>query len=94
MADNKPVKKFQAGGVSCAVWENQGNGDNQSAYLTVTIDRRYKDKDGEWQSTSALRQNDVPKGLLVLQKAYDFMVTKEPATAEEEEDNSSSSSAS
>lgn len=76
--ENKPVKKFQAGGVSAALWKhNTKFGDGKEVEtLSVTLDRRYMDKDGNWKSSASLRLNDIPKAVLVLSKAYDYMVSK------------------
>lgn len=75
---NRPVQKFQAGGVQAALWKNakKVNGSDVET-LSVSIDRRYKDKSGAWQSTRSLHANDVPKAVLVLLKAYDFMTSKQ-----------------
>lgn len=71
-----PVKKFSAGGVQIAIWENEGA--EGRTYNTVSIDRRYKNKDGEWKSSSSLKLNDIPKAVLALQKAYEYIALKEP----------------
>ena len=75
---NKPEKKFQAGGVSVALWKNKAKlKDGQEIEtLSVTIDRRYKGNDGNWQSSSSLKMNDIPKALLALGQAYQYMATK------------------
>ncbi|MDD9953446.1 MAG: hypothetical protein OXR66_03855 [Candidatus Woesearchaeota archaeon] len=74
-----PVKSFKAGALQIAIWENQSeiNGQPQS-YKTVSFDRRYKDKDGNWKSTSQLRLNDLPKAALILNEAYKYLVLTEP----------------
>ena len=48
-----PVKKYRAGGISCALWENQAkmNGRNV-VMLKATIEGRYKDKGGSWKSSN------------------------------------------
>lgn len=76
--ENRPVKKFQAGGVNAALWLNETKlaSGKQMASLSVTLDRRYKDNDGNWKSSPSFRLNDVPKAMLVLQKAYEYMATK------------------
>lgn len=79
VSGNLPEKKFSTGALVATVWENQGKsreGDNVS-YKTVSLQRRYKDDKGEWQSTSSFRLNDIPKASLVLQKAYEYLVLKE-----------------
>ena len=67
-----PVAKFVAGGVQLAVWANRGA--NDRLFHSVTMDRRYLAANGEWKSSSSLRMNDIPKAILVLQKAYERMV--------------------
>ena len=83
--ENKPVKKFQAGGVSAALWMNKTTlkDGRQIESLSVTVDRRYKDNDGEWQSSGSLKENDIPKALVVLAKAYDYITAKGEDSVEE-----------
>ena len=79
VSGNLPEKKFSTGGLTATVWENQGKNrvGIDVSYRTVSFQRRYTDKNGEWQSTSTLRVNDIPKASLVLQKAYEYLVMKE-----------------
>src|SRR3990167_3948729 len=76
---NLPEKKFSAGAICATIWKNNGTskttGDSVE-YRTIQLDRRYKDKEGNWQSTASLRLNDLPKASLVLQKAYEYLVLK------------------
>ena len=76
VSGNLPEKKFSTGGLTATVWENQGKNREgiDVSYRTVSFQRRYTDKNGEWQSTSTLRVNDIPKASLVLQKAYEYLV--------------------
>ncbi len=71
-----PEKKFSTGAISAIIWKNNTLGKNglPMEFKTIKLDRRYKDKDGNWQSTSSLRVNDLPKASLVLQKAYEYLV--------------------
>lgn len=73
---SRPTAKYQAGGVGGAIWKNLTTLRNgqQIETLSVTLDRRYKDKSGEWKSASSFGLNDIPKAVLVLLKAYDFIV--------------------
>lgn len=76
---NQPEKKFSTGAISATVWKNNGNSkknNEQVEFRTVTLQRRYTDKDGKWQTSSNLRINDLPKASLVLQKAYEYLVLK------------------
>jgi len=69
-----PVKKFSAGSVSCAIWENEAvvNGKNVGI-LKATIDRRYKDKDGTWKSSGSFSRNEIPLAVFCLLKAFAAM---------------------
>ena len=70
----EPVKKIKVGGIEAAVWENTSKEGNK--YFTTTMERNYKDGE-EWKKTSSLRANDIPKAILSLQKAYEFVSIKE-----------------
>ena len=85
---NMPEKRFSTGAISATVWQNQGKSKEGDAvnFRTVSLQRRYKDKEGNWQSTSTLRVNDLPKVALVVQKAYEYIVLRdsEKSIVEEE----------
>ena len=73
---NVPEVKFRAGAICAAVWSNEGinsKGENTS-FKTISIERSYKDKNGEWQKTNSLRINDLPRAALVLNKAYEYLI--------------------
>ena len=78
-AKNVPEKKFSTGVITATVWQNQGKGRNGEivGYRTVSLQRRYKDRNGVWQTANSLRVNDLPKASLVLQKAYEYLVLRE-----------------
>ena len=78
MSKNQPEKKFVAGPISVTVWNNvtEKNGEELS-YPTITIDRNYKDKEGNWQHTNSLRAADLPKASVALTKAFEFLTLKE-----------------
>ena len=79
MEKNKPAKNFRAGAVRATVWSNPTKNDDgtEGSYSTVALERSYKDKNGAWQTTNSLRVNDVPKAMLVLNKAYEFVALNE-----------------
>ncbi|MBW3012192.1 hypothetical protein KY311_03325 [Candidatus Woesearchaeota archaeon] len=74
---NQTIKRFNAGAVTATVWENEPR-NAKGKFNTISLGRRYKDKDGNWQHTAALRINDLPKASLVLKKAYEFLVYEQP----------------
>jgi len=87
-AGNQPEKKFSTGAISATVWKNQATSKKTGEsveYRTVTLQRRYTDKDGKWQTSSSFRITDLPKATLVLQKAYEYLVLKGQGSSETEE---------
>jgi len=78
-SSNLPEKKFSTGAIRATIWKNMAK--NQQGqdieYRTISIDRRYKDKDGNWQSTNSLRVNDLPKLALVANEAYRYLILKD-----------------
>ena len=75
----KPVKKIRVGAIDAAVWKNtikQAKTDAEIVVFSVSVERRYKNQDGEWTGTNSYRINDIPKAVLALQKAYEFMPWK------------------
>ena len=85
---NMPEKRFGAGAISASVWVNEGTSKTGETieFRTVSLQRRYKDKNDEWQTTSTMRINDLPKVSLVAEKAYEYLVLKQPEKAEVEEE--------
>lgn len=77
---NKPVEKYKAGSVECAIWQQETDNGN---FLTVSTHRNYLEKDGkpdnkeDWKKTNNLRINDIPAMILVLQKAYEYAKLKQ-----------------
>lgn len=74
MGKNLPEKKFRVGAIAATIWNNETIRDGKKvSYLTVSFERSYKDKDGTWKNTNSLRISDLPKAVLVLNKAYEFL---------------------
>ena len=48
----------------------------QGVFRTVQLDRSYKDKEGNWKNSGSLRTSDLPRAVLVLNKAFEYIVTK------------------
>ncbi len=71
-----PEKKIRASPISATIWKNF-QGRDEGAFFNITLDRVYKNKEGVWQTTNSLRVNDLPKAMVVLQKAYEYLVLKE-----------------
>ena len=75
---NQPEKKFRAGAISATVWQNQGQNSKTGeavSYRTISLQRGYKDKNDQWQNTNSFRVNDLPRAAVVMQQAYEYLVT-------------------
>jgi hypothetical protein len=79
MGQKHPEKKFKAGAITATIWKNKGTSSigEPTEYFTVSFERTYKDKSGAWKKTNSLRQMDLPRAVLVLNKAYEFLTLKE-----------------
>jgi hypothetical protein len=82
---SKPEKVFKVGAVRASVFRNIIVKNGQSIPLPkVVIEVRYKDKTGQWNGTNSLSLNDLPKAILALQKAFEYLMEhKEPEEAED-----------
>ena len=73
-----PIAKFQAGQVSAALWENQVEIKGKTVtLLKATVQRRYKDRDGKWQSSGSFGRNEIPMAIYCLQKAFEKIIEKQ-----------------
>lgn len=82
----QPEITFRHGPCSASVFENEyERGDEKFTVRTVSFQRRYLDRDGNWQTTNSLKVNDIPKACLVLNKAYEFLTSNGGIEQETEE---------
>lgn len=71
---NLPKIKMSAGAIKATVWTNHSNKEGEDLeYSTITLERIYKDKEGNWQSTNIFRLNDLPKANALLNRLYESM---------------------
>jgi hypothetical protein len=70
-----PVNKIRAGSVSAALWENEATVNGRTVtMLKATVERRYKDKDGNWKSSGSFSRNEIPFAIYALGKAFQAMI--------------------
>ncbi len=80
-----PTKKFSAGTISCALWENEiltADG-RKVPMLKATVERRYEDKDGQWKSSNSFGRNEIPLVIYCLNKAFEAIVEEGKGEAEQ-----------
>ena len=84
-----PVAKFRAGQISSAVWRNQIQVKGKAVtILKATVQRRYKDREGNWQSSGSFARNEIPLAIHCLQQAFEKIIE----TQHEDSDNGNTSS--
>lgn len=74
----KPIMEFKVGAVRASIWKNarfDGTGRSFDSHK-VLVERTYKDRDG-FKSTSSLDLNDIPKAILALKQAYEYILCEE-----------------
>jgi hypothetical protein len=70
-----PEKKFKAGSITATIWKGTSE---KGPYYTVQLGKSYKDKlNGNWKTTSSLREHEVPKAMVLLQKAYEYVIVQQ-----------------
>ena len=75
---NEPIHKAQLGRISVAVWENESKVDDGviRTFHTVTLERSYKDKDDNWQTTQQLGGRDIGDAIALLQNVQQLVLLK------------------
>jgi len=84
---SKPEIVFKIGAVRAAVFRNTIEKDGKQVPLPkVVLEVRYRDKAGTWRGTNSLSLNDIPKAILALQQAFQYLTEhKEPKASENAE---------
>ena len=84
MAQTKPVMKFRAGAVSCAIWENEAmvSGRTVKMLKVGSVERRYRDASGTWKSSSSFSRTEIQDAIYCLQKAFEAITDKASAQTE------------
>lgn len=82
---SKPEIVFKVGAVRAVLFRNLITKGGETLSLPkVILEVRYRDKHtGEWKGTNSLSINDLPKAILALQKAYDYLTAPKPEKTHE-----------
>ena len=82
----QPEKKFKVGACSAAVFANEVKTVNGNTVMkNVVLQRAYRDSNGDFQHTASFRVNDIPKAVLALNKAYDYLASEQLMSDEKAE---------
>jgi len=76
MTSTKPEKEFKAGAVRATIWRNDHLSSDGKVFNSrkVVIERIYRDANQNFKTTGSLAVNDIPKAIVVLEKAYEFLI--------------------
>ena len=82
--NNKPIKDFRSGNIQASVWKNQFEKDGQILVrYSVRIQKQFRKDGGDYKETNYYFRDDIPKLILVAQKAYEYLALAESKDAEE-----------
>lgn len=72
-----PIAKYKAGSIECSIWENSIDTPTGKAnVLKATVERRYRQSNGNWASTNSYSKADIPQVIFVLQQAYAEIIAR------------------
>lgn len=72
-----PDMTFKAGSCKASVFKNKVERDGKEVIIPkLSILKRYMDKDGAWKNSQSFGVNDLPKLMVVVMKAYDFLTLR------------------
>jgi hypothetical protein len=85
---SKPETVFKVGTVRAAVFRNTIEKNGKLIPLPkVVIEVRYRDKTGKWRGTNSLSLNDIPKAILALQNAFQYLMEHKQPEQQEDAEN-------
>jgi len=79
--NSPPIKTFRAGQIEAAIWPQEKEQDGRTyVQHSVRIQKRYRDKDGNWQATEYFFPNELPIFPWWLTKPSSSSVSRSPTT--------------
>ncbi len=78
----RPSKSFKVGAVRVAIWSNPRLSAEGKAFDShkVMIERTYRDGANGFKTTGSLNIDDIPKAILALSRAYEFLICQPAKT--------------
>jgi hypothetical protein len=74
---NAPIKIIMCGSCRVAVFLNTVSMDGKEIEIPkVLLEVRYKDHNGKWRGTPGITLRELPKAILALQQAYEYLLTE------------------
>lgn len=72
----QPIWSRRSGPVSVAIWQHDRRTKDGQEFVSTSLsmERGYKDKNDKWQKTNSLRPQDLPRALVLLRKAEEYLL--------------------
>ena len=71
-SSNAPIFKANIGAIHCSVWAKPSP-DGKTTYYTAEITRSYKDRDGQWRTSSNYNHDDLLNVGKLAERAESFI---------------------
>ena len=77
--NSSPEKIIMVGPCRVSIFRNLVWKDGQQIEIPkLVLEVRYKDRHGRWRGTPAISLRELPKAILALQKAFDYLTNNVP----------------
>ena len=75
----KPIKTIRYPPIRLSIWKDMRKTADGKAFesLSVTLDRAYKDAQGNWQNAQSFREADLPKVEAAVRDAFVFIARRD-----------------
>ncbi len=81
----KPEKVFRLRGLSASIFANTAMVEKREiTYRKVSLQRSYRDDDGEWKSTNSFGRDDLPTLQLLLQRSWEFILDTDASRSKDD----------
>lgn len=70
----EPIKNIKVGQIQVAIWSNPPTATRNFPTKSITITKRYMDKQGNWQDSKSYNVNDIAKLRLAIEEAQRFIL--------------------
>jgi hypothetical protein len=82
---SKPIKDFRAGNIQASIWKKEVDQQGQNVIrYSVRIQKQFRKEDGNYENTEYYFRDDLPKLILVAQKAYEHIALKASKDSEDQ----------
>jgi hypothetical protein len=81
---SKPIKNFRSGNIQASIWRNEVDKEGQTVvHHSVRIQKQFRNDEDNYQETNYYFREDIPRLILVAQKAFEFISLSESKEVEE-----------